>query len=241
MHLVNTPRVGTAPIPPGTPVPGGSHDTPSTIATQLDDAHIDPLLRDSQPETGHVVGDGRARPSLRTTRMGAHSPYSVPTNPRLGVRRGTSSESPSPSSQTSHHAMPAMGPARFGQQPIPPHPGHPVPSPRMNWAPYGAPTPLPHTHRPLRNAIASNMLGLSGNAPAGPSTTTFSIPGPGEPLPSIPSESDMRGSSEEEQPEGVRRSKRVRGAKRKDYRDSRGAVYASASRQPISSDSEDDL
>ncbi|GJE88704.1 forkhead domain-containing protein [Phanerochaete sordida] len=205
MHLLSTPRLDTTSMPPGTPGPSSARDSPSMIAARLDDAHIDPLLRDPAPEGGHVVGEGRLR-----------------------------------------HAARGRGPSPYSVLYAPPHPGHPAASPSTNWAPYGSPSPL-QTTQPLpgRSVLAGNMLGLSGRGPTpGPSSSgTFSIPGPSDTPPARPPRASTSARARREEPqadgEGPRRSARVR-AKRTDYRDSRGAVYADAGREPVSSSSEED-
>lgn len=246
MFLVNTPETTTI------PVPGSSRNSPeiyrpgsraSTIAAQLGDAHIDPLLRDPAPETGHIVGEGRTRSSTRSSRRTA-SPYSPPVEVRYNTRRSRMHMSESPSPRMPYAPIPQhpANPHVFGQTAW----GHMPPQaerdhPTVGWTPYDASVSAnARPPRQLPGVPTSNMLGLSARTPAPepPFASSSHASSSRHTGPPVSNARDTRGAASRAPAplrEPLRRSTRV-SARRGEYTDSRGNTYPAQGRVPTSDD-----
>ena len=84
----------------------------ATIVHGLNDAHIDPALRDQ----GHVVGAGRTRPNLELTRRRS-SNILPPVQIRQSARAYDSNHSRSPSPRSATSSRAATNPGPFARPP----------------------------------------------------------------------------------------------------------------------------
>lgn len=256
MHLMNTPDTMTIPVPPSaraSPDLRRPASRASTIVAQMDDAHIDPRLRGTTPEHGHVVGEGRTRNSTRPSRR-ASSPY-TPQVARPRTSRNSREPSESPSPRVANQGRLPYNPM-WGQPPTFGQPSFPMASPyagpsRPNWTPYGSPGSS-QLHRPLPGLPPSNMLGLSAASP-GPSNAVAGPSGSSSSSRRTPANERLSNSRDYRQSprasgsraplspprEGERRSTRLSAKRGGEYIDSRGTVYPARGRSPTS-DSEDD-
>lgn len=144
----------------------------SSIAAQLDDAHIDPLLRDA-PHEGHVVGEGRTRPNTRSAHR-TSSPYIPSLDIRQSSRarpRGAQGPAESPSPPTHLRA-----PVPDRSMPPPPMFGQPSLGPSgSRWSAY-IPSGQHGDHSLAAQGQAGNMLGLTSTGSS--ASTSFNPRGP---------------------------------------------------------------